>query len=387
MNPNPSPAVRLEIPPDILPSYEAYGCKLNALAPEELFRRYEQAGFIYPAKMQRLKPLLPQILSNWTRAMQGEKPMLCCLTYEDKNSGDWATVTAWGSTKACWNVQHLASIGGPVGSRAVMLAVRETFLNEGRVKANQVWFRPANKYSNRVFGSVVESFTPEHASANSYQYIGLPFPMCRNGNEAIRVREAELADMPAVCDLAGRVRGKVYMTAEELEREDFRLSEVDDMYRKVGLRRYRRIWVAERRGASVPAAAAVVYRGPLGLNFSFLENRCDMLVAPEVTDENLRELLTTLLANVVGAYEDFSLGLVPVTTDDRAAKVLLTSGAELFAQYAQSIWLEEAISAWNLHVNKFYERIIRANKRHGLGSKHIHNSEPDKTNQPNKEQL
>jgi len=42
----------------MLDSYEAYGCKVNAISVDELFRKYEQAGFLYPAKMQRLAPFM-----------------------------------------------------------------------------------------------------------------------------------------------------------------------------------------------------------------------------------------------------------------------------------------------------------------------------------------
>jgi hypothetical protein len=52
------------------------------------------------------------------------------------------------------------------------------------------------------------------------------------------------------------------------------------VYRALGLRRYRRIWLAMMDGHDAPVGAAIAYRGPLGFNLSFLENRCDVLLDP-----------------------------------------------------------------------------------------------------------
>src|SRR6478609_2236473 len=111
--------VRSEIPPDILSSYEAYGCKLNSISPEELFSRYEQAGFLYPGKMGKLAPYLSLVKENWRKGLRGGELILYCVTHESFDREDWASGACWRNTHGGFQSQHLVSIGGPISSRAV----------------------------------------------------------------------------------------------------------------------------------------------------------------------------------------------------------------------------------------------------------------------------
>jgi hypothetical protein len=169
--------------------------------------------------------------------------------------------------------------------------------------------------------------------------------------------------------LATAVRGRVYAVAEELDHEDALLEQVDELYRKVGLRRYRRIWLGFLPGRSEAAAALIAYRGPLGFNFSFLENRLDLLVRPEVSEEDASAVIRSLLCAAAPLYADFAPGRMLVTCDDRCRPLLERLGGQFIRQYAQSIWLKEGYIGWYRHVEKFYERIMKAEHRRGLGSR------------------
>jgi hypothetical protein len=52
---------------------DEYGCRLNMIPPVELFCRYEQGRFLYPAKRQRLAPVLPLVIQNWIQARRGRR--------------------------------------------------------------------------------------------------------------------------------------------------------------------------------------------------------------------------------------------------------------------------------------------------------------------------
>src|SRR5205814_8955322 len=77
----------------------------------------------------------------------------------------------------------------------------------------------------------------------------------------------------ALSVIASVARGSIYVAAEQLL-TDPELTEVDQLYREVGLRRSRRVWLAYREYKDEPIGAVIAYRGPLGLNFSYIENRC-----------------------------------------------------------------------------------------------------------------
>lgn len=359
--------LRREIPPDIHPSYEAYGCRVNALSPEELFRRYEQAGFLYPAKLEKLAPYLPLVRDNWRKAMRGGELILYCVTHEPGAEGDWATVAAWRSTHSGWQSQHLVSMGSPLCSRAAMLATKATIIHDGWARSYQNWFRPENRFPARVFGSLVESIGPEQSAVATLNLLALPKTFRFAGHPECVYPDRRNGKDSGLYALAEQARSRAFAEAEELGSDDLWLEGVDQLYARVGLRRYRRVWLAMLPRQAAPVGAVLAYRGPLGFNFSFLENRCDLLLSPGLTEEEVRPVALSLLAAAASAYQDFEADSFPVISDERAVGCLQEAGARFIRRYCQSVWLRDGFVGWYRHVEKFYERIVRAGRRHGLG--------------------
>jgi hypothetical protein len=171
----------------------------------------------------------------------------------------------------------------------------------------------------------------------------------------------------ALCAVAAHVRGELYVTAEELDR-DVELQSVDCLYRAVGLRRTRQAWVACRAGSGQVIGAALAYRGPLGLNFSFLENRCDLLVGAELSPPEAADVTTALLDAAAATYADLPLDEIPVVADDVSAPALIACGGQLLRQYCQGIWLKDAQPALYRHVDGFYTRLLRRDSRNRAAS-------------------
>ncbi len=119
--------------------------------------------------------------------------------------------------------------------------------------------------------------------------------------------------------LAEANRSSVYLAAEGLDSDDLTLESVDELYRQADLRRYRSIYVAEHRNHEQIVGIALAYRGPLGFNFSFLENRCDLIVSNLLNDETRQEVITTLVCAVAEQYADFPPQIIPVIGDQRDA--------------------------------------------------------------------
>jgi hypothetical protein len=126
--------------------------------------------------------------------------------------------------------------------------------------------------------------------------------------------------------------------------EDPLLQAVDRRYRRVGLRRYRRILTATDRTGRL-LGAALAHRGPLGMNYSFLENRCDLLLA-QTTPDQAATTAQTLAAAAAETYQDFPPGFIPVMvtahrpTDTDIDQAL---GGDLLQTYAQAVWLRAGL--------------------------------------------
>ncbi|MFI0738741.1 hypothetical protein ACH4PU_11745 [Streptomyces sp. NPDC021100] len=349
-------------------SWSRFGCEVNALSPAELFDRYMRSRFLYPDKRARLAPYWPLILDNWQRAgLAGE--LIHWVASHDDPDGGWASVTCWRSTHGGWHVQHLVSSDTILGGRAVMLAAQAARNTEPQDAAAQNWFSPSNRYAALAFGTISRSLGPERSLVAPGAYTMVPLELAcalRPDGPQWSVAELDGGACPELAELARHCRGEVYVRAEGLDRDDLCLTDVDRLYRLVGLRRYRRIWVlCDASGTA--RAAALAYRGPLGFNFSFLENRCDLLIAPDLDADEARRATDALLAAACPAYGDFEPAAIPLTTATPVDH-LIQAGAEPMRPYTRALWLAEACPDFYRHIDELYTRRLRGRGIHPRSS-------------------
>jgi hypothetical protein len=178
----------------------------------------------------------------------------------------------------------------------------------------------------------------------------------------VQIVPYDAAQHAALCALAALARDAVYVTAEALD-TDVDLQTVDCLYRTVGLRRTRQVWLAYQGDAARPVGAVLAYRGPLGLNFSFLENRCDLLLDPALSPADAEMVSESLIAAALPAYADFELDDIPVVADQAAAPSLYALGGEFLRNYCQGIWLKDGQPQLYHHVDRFYTRLMNRVER------------------------
>jgi len=159
----------------------------------------------------------------------------------------------------------------------------------------------------------------------------------------------------------------VYVAAEEFA-DDVPLKALELLYRRVGLRRNRHVWLAYRKGKNELIGAAIAYRGPLGLNFSFLENRCDLLLSPALPEPEIQSVAASLLAAVVPVYDNFELEDIPVVVAEAAVPALLNLQAQFIRHYCQCIWLKGGYPRAYRHVDSFYSKVLARGEKRGLQS-------------------
>ncbi len=348
--------------PKLADVYDAYGVQVNALPVDEIFALYERAGFLYPDKAARLLPHLEQVKENWRRMLSAGESLLYVLTAGDENHG-LASIAVWRTARNGWTFQHLVSENNPYASRAVMLAGSAASFLKGVAESNQNWFRPENRFPSRVFGSMVKTIGESLSSIQRHMFFALPKKLVLPTQKGVRIVPYSPAQKEPLSALATAARGSVYVTAEELQ-GDVEFKTVDEMYRKVGLRRTRRVWLAYRGYKDEPIGAVIAYRGPLGLNFSYIENRCDLLVHPTLPDSEVSGVVSSLLKAAASAYQGFELDAIPVITDQIAATALTQLGAEFLRHYCQGIWLKGGDLRLYRHVDGFYARLLARSERH-----------------------
>ncbi|MFJ7954872.1 hypothetical protein ACIQ62_01085 [Streptomyces sp. NPDC096319] len=346
--------------PDPSLTWSDFGCRVNAQPPAELFARYERSRFLYPAKRARLAPYRSLILENWQRARRAGELLHWVVSYEEPDGG-WASLSSWRSTHAGWQTQHLVSSGTLLGGRAVMLAAQAVRTGEWRDVAQQNWFSPTNRFASLAFGGMTDGIGPERSLTVPGEYVRVPRALAERlghgGDRNRPVVELDGGACPELAELARACRGEVFVRAEGLDRDDLLLGDVDRLYALVGLRRYRRIWVQYDTTGRI-RAAALAYRGPLGFNFSFLENRCDVLVSPELDEQEAQRARDALVAAASAAYEDFEPGGVPVAGETPMDR-LVRAGAEPVRPYTRVLWLAEAYPDVYRHIDRLYASRLR----------------------------
>lgn len=342
--------------------HAAYGVQVNSIDVDELFDLYERTGFLYPEKAVRLLPHLNRVKENWSRMLRAGESLLYVLTAGDAQKGR-AALAVWRTTHLGWTYQHLVSEGNPYASRSVMLAAGAASILKGSDESSQNWFRPENRFPARVFGSMIRAVGDSLASTQNQAYFALHRGIALPFDESTRVINFDPACKADLCSLAEATQGHVYVAAEELG-GDVSFKALDLLYRRVGLRRTRHVWLAYDKRQTRPIGAAIVYRGPLGLNFSFLENRCDLLLAPSLSESELKSTAAALLHSALTAYENFELEHIPVIVSEENVPVLTNLGAEFIRHYCQCIWRKAAYPRSYRHVDSFYSKILdRAGKR------------------------
>jgi hypothetical protein len=228
-----------------------------------------------------------------------------------------------------------------------MLGSQAEMLHDEVFRACQNWFRPDNRFPAPVFGTLLRSVGNSLATMDTYDYVAFT-PRAHSPSSRVTVVAVDPANRDHVEQLrhlALATRGAVYVEAEDLNHEDLLLDGVDQMYARVGLRRYRRIFLAYLSGIDAPIAGVIAYRGPLGLNFSFIENRTDLLIPASGDHESMSVAIVSLMNAVQPTYANFEAPFIPVITPTVATPVLLQHGGKLVRQYTQSIWLRDGLVA------------------------------------------
>lgn len=342
----------------------AYGVQVNEVNIDELFNLYQRTGFLYPEKASRLVPHLELVKENWRRMLRAEESLLYVLTGGDDDRGK-ASLAVWRSSHHGWTYQHLVSENNPFASRSVMLAAEAESILKGSDESAQNWYRPENRFPARVFGSMTQTIGGSLSSAQQHAYLALSRKVMLPPDAGVRVVAYDASRNRDLCAIAELSRGHVYVAAEELA-TDVPFKALDGLYRRVGLRRTRHVWLAYRKGTDEPIGAALAYRGPLGLNFSFLENRCDLLLPPYLSSSEIEGTGTALLGACASAYENFELEEIPVIASEQAAPVLTKLGAQIVRHYCQCIWLKDGYARSYRHVDSFYSKVLARSEKHGL---------------------
>lgn len=341
--------------------FEDFDVAFNEESVENLFLQYEKIGFLYPEKKALLAPHLTTITKNWKTLLDAKEEFLWVLTKKEAQNDTFSSVSAWKQSNYGLQAQHLVSNGNPFLSLKVMLASSykaEHHFTKKEVNSSQNWFRPNNRYAYRVFASMYEKLGPKRANLRLFHYLTLPLQSLAV-NPPSSNYEIELVtgvDLEFI-NFVRQQYGDVFVEAEELNQSDILLTKMHQKYQQYGLHRYRNILKFRSKKSGKIIACAIINKAPLGINFSFLENRTFYIVAEDTKAKERLEILKTMNAVVKPYFQDFALEFIPIVTDEVTSAALQTLNANFSRAYMQSIWMRSGFAMWFDHIHSFLQKI------------------------------
>ena len=335
--------------------------RLNGKTLSGLFEKYEEIGFLYPEKKALLEPHFQQIRENWETLLNSEEQLLWMLTTDKQRiAKDFASITAWKQSSYCFFAQHLVSSGNPMMSLKVLLAAQDKAQfhhDNSEIRCCQNWFRPNNRYAYRVFASIYAKLGDEKSFLLLFHYLHLPLKnIKKEPSEKFLVEEVFGKDAELITFVRAQY-GDVFVRGEELDQEDIQLDKIDALYRKYKLSRRRRILKIRDAQTKKIVACVVANRGPLGLNFSFLENRAYYIVDKHIAESQRKPLVQTMNTVAKSFYTTIELQAIPIVTDAATSLELQAQNAVFQRKYMQTIWMRDGFSDWYDHIHSFLQRI------------------------------
>lgn len=336
---------------------------MNATPVEDVFAKYREVGFLYPAKMQLLRPHFLHITDNWKRLLASREQLLWIFSAtEAREKEHFASISVWKTGNYGCFAQHLVSTGNPYLSLKVMMeaqAFATAQHSEHEIRSSQNWFRPNNRYAYRVFASMYDKLGDQKAALLHHQYLHLPLNMIPDQQKGkYQVEEVEHVD-PELMQFVKRQYGEVFVRAEELDQPDIQFRRNGRIYLQYRLHLFRRVFKFRDPKTGKIKACLIANRAPLGLNFSFLENRAYYILDKNLKPEQRELVLSAMNYAAYGAYFDIRLNVIPIVTDNATADKLFDLGAIRIREYVQSIWLREGFRQWYEHIGSFLRRIER----------------------------
>ena len=346
-----------------LDEFENLNVLFNAVSIDELFKKYDEIGFIYETKKKLLAPHFSDITRNWKKLLESQEELLWIFTNAFDNSDDFASVCAWKHNNAGLIAQHLVSDGNPFLSLKVMMAAQIKAEQGGdKVISSQNWFRPNNRYAFRVFSTMVNKLGPEKSTLRLFDQLNFPLnEIGTDANSKFVIEEVRTKDIDLI-KFVDTQYDKVFTKAEELDQEDINLESSTLKFARYGLLKTRRVLKVLCPETKNIIACVVANRAPIGLNFSFLENRAYYIVDSSLDIEERTAVLKTINNSIAQYYDDIEIHNIPIVTDEVCSKCLQEIGAEYLRTYMQSIWLREGFLEWFDHINSFLKRIEKRSK-------------------------
>lgn len=287
------------------------GANVNGIRVEDLFQCYDKYNFLYQEKKEKMQYLFPMIKANWDMALSMPWENFLLLTYNRPEKDLFASVSAWRSTFRSYCIQHMVS-NQAENTRLILLH----FLNilEKDIAENnaiQVYYQPKTRFANNMFSYLRNKAGDEHSHLCPYSYLSYPVKPVPLHWTRVFAEELNKSNQKDIIDFIQREKGAFYSWVQDFDNDDFTLSALDQEYGKYGLTRTRKV-VAYKDESQRILGVAVINKASTGLNFSLLENSCEIILDSQHPIWILNEAVKSILYHLSNEYQKSNLDNIPL---------------------------------------------------------------------------
>ena len=332
-----------------------------------IWRHYRQAKFLYPAKLERLRPEIDRISKGWSTLLSVPAEIFHIhLACQDRTI--LSSVCAFRDTNETYVVQHAVSQDQPQHMIECLLSITSKMGEGPDAHFISMYFRPENRWPTRLVRTVRDAHPPELTHLTTRDYL-----ICDTRNVATlpvdpQVEELAVEANSEASSLLIRALGPLRARAAGVGARRHNFKSLTERYSSFGLLRERKALGVTRDGALAGIALCHATRFPT--NFSFLCGRVEILVHPEAPDRAgvVRDLARAAIREAALRQEPVCALLI-----DRAdAQAAVDGGFNTTGkQYSNFLWARESAEGWPstaIAFERWYTRISQRYAKTGQPS-------------------
>lgn len=337
--------------------------KINTIGVDQLLELYQHYNFLYPAKLDKLAPVLPLIKENLSKAFELPEHIYRLLTHYDQGQKEFSSIAAWRYTPSSMIIQHLVS-NHPLKTRELFLyhILKLAGLKEkGRTEFIMTYYQRKTKFVHRMFNSLYQGQVRKSMLLEPFQYFKYDFqPLALPSDGRIEVTELQERDYWEFKNLVLQERGALYFEAMALQPESLYLQELNKTFRQQGLDRGRTIFVAKDRVTGTLCAILILNRGSVGLHFSLIENSSEIILDEDQSSDLLLSAARRLLSQASMHYcmHESPINFIPLLVKSTQAYHLQKLPLELQREYYLMICHQVNFTNWIVYLFQEYEKSL-----------------------------
>ena len=272
---------------------------------DALWEFFFDSGFIYPKKYGLIQSHR-EAFKNIYKKLYEESPEVARHFTHQSNGRIYGHISMVRAYDNAWMIHHHAALNME-NKRAGFIVLKQImhYLNDmhrlpsAKMDYVMSYFRPENKFPDRVFGGFARSLNnPKGCSVDTFAY--LPYTSLSLGArlpEGWTLRECSALDMWELNRFYNHSSGGLLLDAMALGKEDSDDGSLENVYKRLGFLRKLKTYALTSQG--ILEAVLIVNQSELGFNLSELLNSIKIIVTnPEALPWNVLSIAISLLTDV-----------------------------------------------------------------------------------------